>query len=282
MLLDIIKKEKNREKFTFANINLLGKCNVNCYFCLGKDIEELLSLQNQLTLHFTKWQNFRKFLKTCERYKIKKLYLTGQNTDALLYKYFDELVEHLKKKGFQIGIRTNGYLAKESMGSINKCNGEIGYSIHSIDPQTNYKIMGRKDMPDWDYILKNTQPKTRVSIVVNRYNFDELFNLIKYLSNFKNVAYIQARRISTETRYDFLKEDIELYEELYKKVAKKYSKVKDFYKAQIFNIYGKDVIFWRCAETSINCINYFTDGTLSEEYFVVEGYLKQFRDTTKT
>ncbi len=278
----IIKKEKEREKYTFANINLLGRCNVNCYFCLGKDIEELLSLQNQLTLHFTKWKNFKKFLKTCEKHNIEKLYLTGQNTDALLYKYFDELVEYLKKKGFQIGIRTNGYLAKEKMESINKCNSGIGYSIHSLEPQTNYKIMKRKDIPDWDYILKNTQPRMRISIVVNRYNFDEFFNLIKYLSNFKNVAYIQARRISTETRYDFLREDIELYEKLYQKVAGKYPKVKDFYKAQIFNIYGKEVTFWRTVETSINSINYFTDGILSEEYFVVEGYLKQFQNTTKT
>lgn len=51
---NIINKNRNREKYTFANINLLGTCNANCYFCLGKDISEELSGKNQLNVHFSK------------------------------------------------------------------------------------------------------------------------------------------------------------------------------------------------------------------------------------
>ena len=40
------------------------------------------------------------------------------------------------------------------------------------------------------------------------------------------------------------------------------------------NIYDKPVVFWRTIKTSVNSLNYFTDGTVSDEYFVVEGYLK--------
>ena len=36
-----IVKNRNRNAYTFANINLLGHCNANCYFCLGKDIAEI-------------------------------------------------------------------------------------------------------------------------------------------------------------------------------------------------------------------------------------------------
>jgi hypothetical protein len=32
---------------------------------------------------------------------------------------------------------------------------------------------------------------------------------------------------------------------------------------------------WRTVGTSVNSLNYFTDGTLSGEYFVIEGYSKQ-------
>lgn len=39
----MIIKNRKRDKYTFANINLLGKCNADCYFCLGKDIPELLN-----------------------------------------------------------------------------------------------------------------------------------------------------------------------------------------------------------------------------------------------
>jgi hypothetical protein len=31
------------KKYSFANINLIGRCNEGCYFCLGKDIESELS-----------------------------------------------------------------------------------------------------------------------------------------------------------------------------------------------------------------------------------------------
>lgn len=270
----MIEKQRNREKYTFANINLLGKCNANCYFCLGKDIDELLSLQNQTQIHFGEWENFKRFLDVCKKNDIKKLYITGQNTDALIYKYFEELVEYLKNEGFLVGIRTNGYLAEQKLNLINKCNDEIGYSIHSLNPEKNYKIMGHRDFPNWEYIIPNTKPVTRVAIVVNRYNVDDFFDLVKYISKFDNVSYIQARRISTDTRYEEMEEDIKLYEELYNKVKKEFPKLRDFYSAEIFEIYGKEVCFWRTVQTTVNSINYFTDGTLSEEYFVVEGYLK--------
>jgi len=270
----MIEKQRNREKYTFANINLLGKCNANCYFCLGKDIDEILSLQNQTQVHFSEWKNFERFLKVCKENNIKKLYITGQNTDSLVNKYFEELVEYLKNEGFLVGIRTNGYLAEQKLDLINKCNDEIGYSIHSLDPETNYKIMGHRDFPNWEYIIPNTKPVNRVAIVVNRYNINEFFDLVKYISKFDNVSYIQARRISTDTRYEEMEEDIKLYEELYNKVKREYPKLRDFYSAEIFEIYGKEVCFWRTVQTTVNSINYFSDGTLSEEYFVVEGYLK--------
>ena len=37
--MNMIIKNRNRQVPTFANINLLGKCNADCYFCLGKDIK---------------------------------------------------------------------------------------------------------------------------------------------------------------------------------------------------------------------------------------------------
>ncbi|GAG80842.1 unnamed protein product, partial [marine sediment metagenome] len=48
----------------------------------------------------------------------------------------------------------------------------------------------------------------------------------------------------------------------------------NFYAAQQHILFGKEVNFWRTVETNINSYNYFTDGTISDEYFIVEGYLK--------
>ncbi len=89
------------------------------------------------------------------------------------------------------------------------------------------------------------------------------------------IQYIQIRRISTDTRLEYLSPDIVEYEKLYTEVSRIFPlKEKLWGDAEVYDIYGKDVIFWRTVKTSINSINYFTDGTISDMYFVVEGYLK--------
>lgn len=275
----MIIKNRNREDYSFANINLLGKCNASCFFCLGKDIEDLLSKQNQVSDLYMDWKNFFKFLDICKEKGVEKIYITGQNTDSLMYKYLDELVSYLQNThGFSIGLRTNGYLAPRMMDTINKCRDEIGYSVQTLDPEANFKILGRRDIPNWDKIIPETN-NPRVSIVVNEYNVDEFFDVVKYLSKFDNIRYIQARRISTDTRYDLLKPHIDVYEKLFGHVEANHEKIGDFYQAQRYNIYGKEVCFWRTVQTSVNSLNYFTDGTISEAYFVVEGYQNNYQKT---
>lgn len=271
----MITKNRNRSsKFDFANINLLGNCNADCFFCLGKDIEKQLSKHNQLKVHFSEWKNFETFISQCKENEIKKLYLTGQNTDSLMYKYFGELRDYLQDAGFEFGIRTNGYLAERKLLDIRKCNGEIGISINSLIPEVNYSIMKRETIPDWGYIIPLLN-NVRIAIVVNRYNVHEFLSIVKFVSQFKNVKYVQARRISTDTRMKLLEKDIQVYEDLYNNIKEQYEQTGEFYLARQFNIFGIEVDFWRTVETSINSVNYFTDGTISDEYFVVEGYLKQ-------
>lgn len=275
----MINKNRNRSLYTFANINLLGKCNANCYFCLGKDIPELLNKHNQLHTHFKYWKNFDKFLEKCKENNIQKLYITGQNTDSLCYDYFKELVIYLKEKGFKVGIRTNGYNIENKLDGILELNDEIGLSIHTLNPKTNKIIMGREDLLDLNYLLpkiKTPNNTIRVAIVLNRYNKDELKDILYYLSKFKDIEYIQVRRISTDTREDCLSEDIKIYEEKYQEILNEYKNYENFYNAQIFTIFGKKVCFWRTVETSANSINYFTDGTISDNYFVIEGYLNNY------
>ena len=278
--MEKINKNRNREEYMFANINLLGKCNANCYFCLGKDIPNLLNIHNQLHVHFSEWKNFEKFLKDCESRGIKRLYLTGQNTDALLYEYFDELIDYIQDRGFELGIRTNGYLIEKHLSGIRKLKGGVGLSIHSLDSETNNKIMGRPDILDWERLIPAIKSDTnhiRVAVVINRYNKDQIIDIIKYLSKFDEIDYIQARRISTDTREDTLLEDVEIYENLYREVEKKFSVYDTFYNAQRIRMFGKEVCWWRTVETTANSINYFTDGTISGNYFIVEGYLNNYK-----
>jgi len=266
-------KNRARQPPTFANINLLGPCNVDCYFCLGKDINNIFEQYNHVKTHFSKWENFRPFINKLHKLGIKNLYITGQNTDALIYKYLDELIDYLQGLyGFDVGIRTNGYLAGGKFKTINKCRRSVGYSIHSLDPETNWKIMRRRDIPDWKNILNSTI-QSRVSIVLNRYNEKEFPSLLKFISNHKGVKYIQVRRICTDTRDKEFEEDIAVYENMFNRYSNTYDISRYFYGAECFNIYGKEVVFWRTVKTDIGSVNYYTDGTYTEDYFIIEGYL---------
>jgi molybdenum cofactor biosynthesis enzyme MoaA len=270
----MLSKNRDRELPTFANINLLGKCNVDCFFCLGKDLEKELSLYNQLKTHFSHWKNFGTFLDKCRNSNIDKLYITGQNTDSLLYGHLEDLIWYLHNEGFQVGLRTNGYKAESNLSTINMCNLSVGYSIHSLNPETNYKIMKRRSIPDWKAIIPGTH-NPRISIVVNSYNVPELMDLLWYLDQFPNIRYVQMRCISTDTRQEQMKPHIQCYEEFYNSVSRFYPLKEILWNnAEVLQVFGIDVVFWRTVSTSINSYNYFTDGTVSDMYFVVEGYKK--------
>ena len=221
-------------------------------------------------MSFREWPRFDEFLDSLKTVGIQKVYLTGQNTDALLCRNLGALIEYVQGRGLGIGLRTNGVLALRHMAAINQADLETGYSIHSLDDAVNKKIMGCK-CPDWARIIPATQ-RCRISVVVCRYNVDEFFSLMKYISKFSNVQHVQARRISTETRRDELYPDLEIYENLHEEVAQKYPVVKEFYGAPIYSIHGVEVAFWRTVKTSIGSVNYFTDGTISNDYFVIKGY----------
>jgi molybdenum cofactor biosynthesis enzyme MoaA len=269
---DIFSKNRNRAASPeFANINLLARCNANCFFCLGKDLGDEIANRNDTTVHFSEWANWEKFLVTVKEAGVRKVYLTGQNTDSLLYRYLDELIDELHRHDFGVGLRTNGALAIRKMDSINKCELSAGYSIHSLNAATNRKIMGWNFIPDWDTILTKTR-RSRVAMVLNRFNIGEFYDIVSLVSRYPNVRYMQARRISTDDRQKELLPDVLLYEELFADVARKYEQIGEFFGAATYDVMGVPVTFWRTVKTDISSINYFTDGTISDVYFVVEGY----------
>ena len=268
--MNLFSHYTDRERPTFANINMLGKCNARCYFCLGRDIPQYLSGRQDQAVHWSEWKNLERFLNRVQELDIHKVYLTGQNTDALLCKDLHGLAQHIQGRGLGLGLRTNGLLALSRQKEIEECQLETGYSIHSLNDTTNMKIMGTK-VPDWGKILPMTS-RCRVSTVVCRHNVSEFYELAQFVSRFSNVQHFQVRRISTETRRSELLEDVEAYEQLHNEVAEKYHKVGEFYGAPIYNVCGVNATFWRTVQSSIGSINYFTDGTIANDYFVIKGY----------
>ncbi|MCR4880790.1 MAG: radical SAM protein [bacterium] len=271
-----------KEAPSFADINMLGKCNLNCFFCVGKELEKIarqkgknINLDSNMGKHFSQWQNFEEFLAITKKQNIKKLYLTGSNTDPSTYKYLHELIEYLKESGFVVGIRTNGYFDLTKQSEILKSlNGTVSYSLQSLNPETNKKITGVAKIPDWDNIIPNSGDNVRATIVVNRYNVGEIYDMIKYLSKFDNIKYIQLRSIYAETADFKLKyaKDIQAFKNLSEDITKKFEYVKSFKNCPIYRINGKEVVLWDLGTNTINANNYYTDGSFHQNYYVVAGY----------
>lgn len=274
--MHLFEKNRRKEKPSFANINMLGTCNLNCYFCLGKDLPEHFNKFRYEHVHFAQWSNFDKFLVLCQDHGIDNIFLTGQNTDPNLYQHLEDLVAFLQNDlGFSVGVRTNAYGVVGHRKTYDMCKGEIGYSAISLDSATSNKICGVSEIPDWNAIIPGTG-NCRISIVANRYNLHEIQDMIEFFGKFKEVKYIQLRRVSTDTRMKELQVDAEIFDGLEKHYLSKFSdRLKgNFHKANVFELCGKDVVFWKTVDTSVNSLNYYVDGTVSDEYFIIEGYLK--------
>lgn len=261
----------------------MGKCNLKCFFCIGNELKQIsekvgksISGISQIGEHFSKWKNFLPFLNQTKEMGIKKLYLTGMNTDPAIYKFLPELIDFLKNKGFKVGIRTNGYYRPEGIDKVlASLNGGISYSIHSFNSQINKKIIGTENMPDWTKIIPASGEHVRIATVVNRYNRDDVLNTIKELSKYPNVNYIQLRAICADTNKEIYALDAKAFNDLKKEISKNFSQVDTFKGYPVYNIYGKRVSLWDPLQVTVNSNNYFTDGTVSNSYFVTEGYSKE-------
>ena len=211
--------------------------------------------------------------------------MTGSNTDPSTYKYLHELILYLKEEGFTVGIRTNGYFDLTRQSEILKeLNGTVSYSIQSLKPETNKKITGTSRIPDWDNIIPNSGDNVRATIVVNRYNVGEIYEMLKYLSKFDNIKYIQLRSIYAETggfKRKYAK-DIQAFKDLSEDIKKKFEYVKSFKNCPIYKICGKEVVLWDLGENTINANNYYTDGSLHQNYYVVAGYVSNLGQGNQT
>jgi molybdenum cofactor biosynthesis enzyme MoaA len=284
----VTAKRRDRSPYSFANINLLGRCNVDCFFCLGKDLADQFAQFNNVGQHFSQWKNFDKLIAACHEHDIRKIYLTGQNVDALQYRHIPDLIQYLRTQGFTtIGCRTNGMLADKCW--VYEKNGKtdgrrivqlfdtVSYSVHTLQQHTQTLIFGRfYTIPDWKWIFKITEPaRVRAAVVLNRYNKHEIYEILNYLASSK-VDYIQVRKVCTDNRVQELAPDMDAFEDWVEEFDRLTGgPIAKFEDAPQYLWAGKKVSVWRTVGTSVNSLNYFTDGTLSNEYFVIEGYSKE-------
>ena len=252
----------------YSEILFVGKCNFNCFYCLGHEMHKS-TMCNTLNTHFQKWPNFDKWLNSLKANNVRTIYLSSTNSEPLLYAYLSELIDFLQDIGFNVGIRTNASL---DTTVCNKCKEEISLSLQSLNPETFKKITGV--MLTFDFIenlKKITSDNVRVSIVVNRYNKNEIFDMINKLKDL-NIRYVQLRQC-----YKYYETDIQPDIDAFNKIRSKLTSfpIKGYFnESVIYDVDRLSVSVWETVfkKESISSSNYWTNGIVTENNLLVEGY----------
>ena len=79
----------NKFEHVFANIHLSGPCNRSCYFCIG---QHMMDLDPENNLDTWPLLGLDKFVERCNERSITDVFVTGTNTDPMLYKHTAQLV----------------------------------------------------------------------------------------------------------------------------------------------------------------------------------------------
>ena len=264
----------------YGEILFLGKCNNSCYYCLGNEMLKAKTVDN-MDLKYNELKNLDVFLGMLNKENCKTIYLSSVETEPLLYKDISRLIDYLHTSGFNVGIRTNGK-CNNIYGIIKKLDAEISISINSLNRKTNKKICGNIDIPDIDKIcgeLSSINKKCRITIVVNKYNYGEIFEIIDKLIQYDCIEYVQLRKRYLYARCsdkNYL-EDKTAYETIKEELLLKYNcTISNFHESMIYNIGSFKVSFWDDVfkKESIESINYFSDGKISKNNLLVPGYEK--------
>lgn len=274
---DLVKSNDNQKKYDYGEILFIGKCNYKCYYCLCNEMKKMQ--KNTLIYnekHFSQWPNFSCFLNELKVNQCKIIYLSSTSSEPLLYKYIDELVDYLKDEGFRVGIRTNGTIITKKLELFKKFDDEISISLNSLNVDTNMLITRSSLIPDWkaifEYFTKNNIV-ARISIVIVRENYQEIEDILDFLSEQKCVGYVQLRK-----KYNYYnKQDYTLDETFdYVKnfIEKNCKKIGNYFESPIYKYKDLTVSLWFDVfkKESLNTLNYFIDGVLTSNNLLVEAY----------
>lgn len=248
----------------FGNIHLSGPCNRSCYFCIG---QHMLALDSLNVLDTWPLPNIEPFLNRCKELGVKDIYLTGTNTEPLLFKHSDKLKELVDTfvPGSILGLRTNGVGATVAKLSYFK-KGSI--TICSFNPETYRKMMGQGTPPNLDE-FSNMAVKARwidlkVNVVLGPENRNEIEEII---SNVENAG---VNRINLREPYGqpHVGDPLALYG----------FKPTSLNRGQPTYTIGRvSVTYWDVHYCEVESVNLYASGRISEDYPITRGHVESGR-----
>jgi len=142
---------KNKNTLQTVQIAITYDCNKSCYYCYAKALK---SSYQQMSL-----ADFKKALSWLESQNIKNLNFTGG--EPTVHSEFAQIIELARRRGFQLGLFTNGLFSAKIFGAVGKCNNFlINYNPRAHYTAQEFKLLNRN-------LLKLTRAEKTIDIMFN-------------------------------------------------------------------------------------------------------------------
>lgn len=241
----------------FGNIHLSGPCNRSCYFCIG---QHMMALDGLDTLDAWPLPGFEEFVAKCQAHHVKDVYLTGSNTDAMLYLHARELRQALPGH-MRLGFRTNGVsvsrleqLLPFDMGSITVC---------SFNEAIYEKMMGRGAPPDIERIralAHEAHVDLKVNIVLGPENRgDDLMRTLQRLKDY-GITKVNVREPYGQPHIG----------DPFRGTAM--PRIGTRLGSPVYGMRPMTITYWDVHYVEVESVNLYANGTVSEDYPITRGH----------
>lgn len=238
--------------YDFANVLFAGPCNRACPFCIGKEVPERL---NEANLEVFPPRGIAAFIDAVNRHHISEIVFTGTTSDPQLYRYEGELLAWLKERlhpAARFSLHTNGVRALKKLAVLNRYD-RVCLSLPTLDPDVYEKMMGSREVPDLEAILKVATVPLKVSAVVNEHNVHEIEHFVQRCHELGVRRLVVRRLFGDQRQWD---------------IFRRLEVAREHRGNPVFDYKGMELTYWDFDRASSRSINLFADGTLGGEYLL--------------
>jgi molybdenum cofactor biosynthesis enzyme MoaA len=225
----------------------------------------MMDLDKENNLSMWPLENIDNFIKELLLKDVKEIYVTGTNTDPLLYKHTAHLIEYLKNsiKGSMIGVRTNGVLIKECISAW-KLYDAGSITICSLDENIYKKMMGSGRPPNLEYIVENSkhmnQDKFYINVVLGPENIYDL-DVLETIDKCEKVG---IKKINIREPYG--QPHIgDIFKGKYKPVSERFG-------MPVYKFGNLEVTYWDVHYVEVESVNLYANGRVSFDYPISRGH----------
>lgn len=216
-----------------------------------------------------------KFIDKCNERGVKDVFVTGTNTDPLLFKHTRKLAFEIKNRiiGSRLGIRTNAVALHDYNQLLPYTNGSV--TICSFDPYIYKKMMGQGEPPDLAKLVQMTndagwREPFKVNIVLGPENCGGRTLLTSRVSadivnSITECIDKGIKRINLREPYGqpTVGNPLEIFED---------RMVEQVHGMSTYDFYGTYVTYWDVHYCEVESVNLYANGKVSEDYPITRGH----------